>query len=265
MRIRDLTGNRFNLLEAIAPAGTRRGGVLWLCRCACGRVKRVASSALLSKTAPTKSCGCLLRRRRAEDLRGAVFGKLTVTHELRRRHSGGAVWACQCLCGRTKNVSATNLKRGSTKSCGCSRLSGGRVTHGQSGSRAYNSWKSAKQRCFNTKHPAFHNYGARGILMCPRWRESFSNFFADMGERPAGATLERRNNSRGYAPGNCVWAPASSQLRNTRSNNVHTFRGKTMCVAEWAERAGLPYHTVWARLRRGWPLGRSINQEKTIK
>jgi hypothetical protein len=73
-----------------------------------------------------------------------------------------------------------------------------------------------RQRCLDRNHPTFKNYGARGITFCRRWR-LFENFLADMGERPKGLTLERRNTNRGYYPRNCRWATRKEQGQNRRN------------------------------------------------
>jgi hypothetical protein len=87
-------------------------------------------------------------------------------------------------------------------------------------------------------------YGGRGITVCERWRV-FENFLADMGERPAGKSLDRINTDLGYEPGNCRWATKSEQMRNTRRALV--FEGKPL--AQWAEESGVPYQTLKGRLR----------------
>jgi len=75
-------------------------------------------------------------------------------------------------------------------------------------------------RCYNPNIPDFQKYGARGITVCNRWRHSFENFLADMGERPVGRTIDRINNNRGYTPSNCRWATKSEQCRNTRQTKL---------------------------------------------
>jgi hypothetical protein len=90
-------------------------------------------------------------------------------------------------------------------------------THGQHGSKTHSSWAGMIQRCTNPKGRGFKDYGGRGISVCERWRSSFVDFLADMGERPEGKTLDRIDVNGNYEPGNCRWADLSTQSTNTRT------------------------------------------------
>ena len=82
----------------------------------------------------------------------------------------------------------------------------------------YCAWDNMLRRCENPNNPSYKNYGGRGILVCKSWHK-FENFFRDMGKRPSGLTLERRNNNLGYCPNNCVWTNWATQNNNRRSKS----------------------------------------------
>lgn len=121
----DLTGRKFNMLTVIKQAETKvsKNGnrtVMWQCRCDCGNTTIVAGGKL--KNGSTKSCGCLSKDK-VEDLTGQRFGKLVAIKRAEdvvgKSGSRSTAWLCKCDCGNEKIVTARNLKRGKTKSCGC--------------------------------------------------------------------------------------------------------------------------------------------------
>ena len=116
-------------------------------------------------------------------------------------------------------------------------------------SKTYVSWQAMRTRCYNPANKRYKDYGERGIGVCKRW-DKFANFLADMGERPANMTCERKNVHKGYSKSNCIWADAKTQARNQRSNRNITFEGKTMCLAAWAEQLGVTSDCLWKRLKK---------------
>ncbi len=116
-------------------------------------------------------------------------------------------------------------------------------------SPTWNSWRGMIKRCTEVTGPRYHDYGGRGITVCKRWLK-FENFLADMGERPAGKTLDRRNNDKGYCKSNCRWATRQEQLANKRQRkDAHTVDGLTM--RQWSDRLGITVGAARARAYKG--------------
>lgn len=114
-------------------------------------------------------------------------------------------------------------------------------------------------RCTNEKATSWPNYGGRGIRICERWMV-FENFLADMGERPSGTTLDRRDTYGNYDPENCRWGTLIDQGRNQRTNRLLEFKGEIRCLSEWSEKFGLLDWQVQKRLARGWSLERALTE-----
>ncbi len=129
-------------------------------------------------------------------------------------------------------------------------------THGCSGTKEYRAWVRMNHRCHNPDYlPEYHRYGARGITVCTRWRESFLNFLADMGKAPTPAhTIERTDNDAGYNRHNCVWATRSQQASNRSTSVRWTFRGLTKTMAQWGEFCGVSRKMLWKRHKLGWKI-----------
>lgn len=163
---------------------------------------------------------------------GQKHGRLLVLRRGSGVSSGNKVtttWVCVCDCGQVTEVRSGDLIAGRSQSCGCLRVdllkrnNPAIVKHGRrrgqkegKRDRTYTTWIAMLSRCYNEEKEQWPYYGGRGIKVCKRWRHSFVNFLADMGERPEGRTLDRINNNGNYKKSNCRWATPSEQSFNQR-------------------------------------------------
>lgn len=123
----------------------------------------------------------------------------------------------------------------------------------------YQCYQDMKSRCLNPNSQQYKNYGARGISVCARWLESYQNFLDDMGQKPDGLTIDRKDNDGNYEPGNCAWATKKEQRLNQRTCVYLEFDGLRLTQREWAQRLGMPEQTLYGRIkRRGWSVERSL-------
>ncbi|WP_146119565.1 hypothetical protein [Phyllobacterium phragmitis] len=192
------------------------------------------------------------------DLTGKRFGHLEVMQRSENSEKGATRWLCQCDCGNEKVVFAANLGRSNTTSCGCARrkISSDRSkTHGMRKSPEYRCWAGMLTRCTNPNDKSFLRYGARGITVCDRWRNSFEAFFSDVGPKPSlFHTIDRWPDCRGnYEPGNVRWATDAEQRRN-KSNNVFVeIGGERLCLSDACRKFGVKRLTARSRLfDLGW-------------
>lgn len=121
-----------------------------------------------------------------------------------------------------------------------------------------------KARCDNANHADYPQYGERGIKVCKRWHK-FEHFLADMGTRPEGMTIERRNVNGNYTPKNCLWATHKQQAINKRNTTYLTANGERLPLMTWAARLGMSPESLRARLRYGWSEQRVCTTAVLIK
>ena len=258
MKLDDLTGRRFGMLTITHRWSEASHITKWHCVCDCGGTTIAAAHHL--KDGQTKSCGCL-KFSRALNLVGEKFYRLTVIGRAPNRGTGlrsKSQWECLCECGNTCVVLGYVLKSGNTKSCGCWKKEVGRINgkklnfrHGMTNTRVHMTWASMIQRCTDPAHKSYSHYGGRGIHVCERWMK-FENFLEDMGDRPAGTTLDRYPDVNGnYEPGNCRWATPTEQANNRRDNFKIEAFGKALTDRGWHRVTGLSMATIIYRLAKG--------------
>lgn len=195
------------------------------------------------------------------DITGMAFGRLTVLRRsagksTRDKHHN-AMWDCRCVCGTVGSYPGPNLRRGDTSSCGCLQresLGSRQRTHGMSHLPEHRVWSRMIQRCHNPSDGSFRDYGGRGISVCDRWRDDFSNFYSDMGPRPSAAhSIERIENDGPYSQQNCKWATRREQSRNRRNIRKITFSGRSLCLSDWAIALGVTRSAIYSYIKRGEP------------
>lgn len=192
--------------------------------------------------------------RKLIDLTGMRFARLTVIRRegYVQRNTKQPVWLCRCVCGTEKLIMGATLRNGTTTSCGCFQRESTSIRskkHGAKGTPEHNSWRGMRGRCDNPNNTHYAQYGGRGITYCSRWTE-FENFHADMGDRPAGHTLDRYPDNDGdYGPDNCRWATTKQQGHNTQRTVLVTYEGTTLCVKDWASVLGITDRALAHRLK----------------
>ena len=247
-RLINMLGQKFSLLTVVDKGeSTKLGATRWICRCDCGEMTVARGDEL--RSGMRVCCGCIgkydkqwIKRSKeatnrvrgvrppALDLKGRKFGWLTVVEwginpaGRTQRHQ----WRCVCDCGGEVFSKTSKLQRGDIMSCGCRKPGVGVKWHGKSHTPEYKTWADMVYRCTNPKAESYANYGGRGITVCARWLECMENFIEDMGERPAGLSVDRINNDDGYHCGkceecarngwvaNCRWATRKQQANNQR-------------------------------------------------
>lgn len=177
------------------------------------------------------------------------FGRLRLVRVLPDRTADKHIlglWLCEC--GNETTVAMSRVRNGYTKSCGClipetSRM---RQKHGMRGSPEYRSWQAMKSRCLDPNSKDYPRWGGIGITVCDEWIASFESFYAHIGTRPDGTTLDRKDNRLGYEPSNVRWATDTEQARNRRDTYQWHIKGLSFEThSEAAQHFGVSEHTIW--------------------
>lgn len=125
----------------------------------------------------------------------------------------------------------------------------------------YRAWGSMIQRCHNKNSQSYPRYGAKGVIVYVGWRNSFTEFYKDLGPRPSNKhSLDRVNNDLGYFPGNCRWATTKVQM----DNRSVTRKLNGMTLKEASEKYGIPLGRIQDRVRRGLPTEKILATESLL-
>lgn len=206
-----------------------------------------------------------------EDLTGQKFGKLTVMFRgddyIYPNGKRRPQWVCQCDCGNVKNICASNLKRGTTTSCGCAQIEQlkQRVTkHGgwANKEKLYEVWHNMRRRCYCETDSHYPDYGRRGIAICDEWKNDYPAFrdWALSNGYREGLSIDRINVNGNYDPSNCRWTTNLVQQNNRRCTIKISYKGRTQSLTEWARELNIPYRTLYSRYRWGWDVERMLKK-----
>lgn len=203
------------------------------------------------------------------DLTGRRFGRLIVRERaddhISPRGGRSHMWVCDCDCGNTKIMYGSSLLRGSTRSCGClsvERQPFRNRIHGMSHSRLERIYNGMYNRCYNTKHDNYKNYGMRGITICDEWLSDHSKFYnwAMANGYNDLLSLDRIDNNLGYSPDNCRFVSMIHQENHRRNNVYYELDGERHTLSEWGRITGISYNTLRARIvDLHWPVERALN------
>lgn len=189
-----------------------------------------------------------------DEIVGSTFERLRVIERVGKdRH--GYKYLCECECGNHIVLYGGDLRHKRNKSCGCLRKevtatrNKERAKHNMHNTNLYHCWNAMKQRCSNTHHHNYKNYGGRGIGVCKEWQDflpfcqwAMANGYED------NLTIDRIDVNKNYEPSNCRWATQKEQANNRRPNHPLTHNGETHTISEWAEILDINVNTLYRRI-----------------
>lgn len=196
------------------------------------------------------------------DITNMRFGQLKALRVVGTKHKE-LLWECECSCGDLYNAASYSLRSGKTTCCRkCSyfKISKANMIHGESQgfkhSSLYSKYTNMKTRCYNKNYYLFQHYGGKGVTVCDEWmgKDGFLKFreWAMNNGYEDNLSLDRIKNDKPYCPENCRWATMTAQQNNRTNNRVLTVNGEDDTMANMARKYNVKYHTIQARLQRGW-------------
>lgn len=189
---------------------------------------------------------------------GERYGKLVALERTTSSSKGEIQLICQCDCGNRHVAKQHELLKGHTKSCGCLRSEVGKkrglqnTKHGLSSDRIYTIWSRMMDRCYNPSNNRYDDYGGRGVQVCDEWHEltrfhqwALSSGYSD------NLSIDRKDVDGNYEPDNCKWSSVHEQSVNKRNSIWVNFNGENLPLTDVSIKTGIPYSTLYGRLKRG--------------
>lgn len=205
------------------------------------------------------------------DITGMRFGRWVVLEKAGIDKRRQMLWSCQCDCGNVKIVAGDSLRGGRTHSCGCITVEESikRIKHGEARrldndkSKLYRVWTGMRSRCNTPKHRSFHNYGGRGISVCPEW-DNYSAFkeWAMTNGYFEGCNIDRIDCNGNYEPNNCRLVAPIVNANNRRNNRILSLNEESHTVAEWARILDINVGTIYTRLVRGHSVSEALSKTR---
>lgn len=215
-----------------------------------------------------------MKKKNHSALGGEVYGNFVVIKELPRKiTAGGNVFRmvrCKCICGKEVDILFKSVTSGASKTCGCltkqtNSIVKQRTTHGLHKHPLYWRWCSMLQRCYDTNHKAYHNYGGRGIKVCEKWRSNFKIYYdwcMKNGYSPD-LELDRRNNDKGYMPSNCRFVTRIQNCNNTRQCVFVRYKNKKLTVSQVSRIELININSLRKCLKMGLSINEAIKKIKS--
>lgn len=195
-----------------------------------------------------------------KDITGKRYGKLVVTG-----YAGKGHYHCICDCGEERDVLRGNLVKGRQTSCGCyvREINSKRMTtHGESKSHLYIVWAAMKRRCYNPNSKDYKNYGGRGIILCPEWKENFTLFrdWAIKNGYKQGLQIDRKDTNGNYEPSNCRWVTQIENENNRRDTKKVIYNNKQYTLRQLADEFKISRSVLYDRIYgNGFTVDEAVN------